>query len=336
MHHRLTRLISTLCLCLFPLGARAEPGAAWQTSAPAAWSETAQHELAAYGAAEHPTALMVIKDGQIAAEWGEVAEPVNVYSVRKSLLNALIGIAVAKGQIHLDATLADLGIDDKPPGLTPDERQAVVGDLLKARSGIYHPAAFETNEMQEKRPARGSHAHGTFWFYNNWDFNALGGIYSQATREDIFESFRRRIARPIGMQDFVVDACHYVHDAISTFPAYTFTVSARDLARFGLLYLNDGRWNGSQIVPSDWVRASVTAYSTTDRSGGRGYGYLWWTVTDVSPGAFMASGNYGQYIIVDPAKRLVFVQTYDRKGSSQRVKSRDFIALARTITSQAP
>jgi hypothetical protein len=50
----------------------------------------------------------------------------------------------------------------------------------------------------------------------------------------------------------------------------------------------------------------------------------------------MASGNYGQYIIVDPAKRLVFVQTYDRKGSSQRVKSRDFIALARTITSQAP
>ncbi|WP_234843725.1 serine hydrolase [Sinorhizobium meliloti] len=64
---------------------------------------------------------------------------------------------------------------------------------------IYHATAYETGDIKRKRPARGSHAPGSFWFYNNWDFNALGTIYRQQTGEDIFQSFEKKIARPLDM-----------------------------------------------------------------------------------------------------------------------------------------
>ena len=112
---------------------------------------------------------------------GDVATKSNLHSIRKSLLSALIGIAVDERKIDLGATMESLGIDDNEPGLTPTEKTATVGDLLKARSGIYHAALYETPGMARRRPARGSHAPGTFWHYNNWDFNALGTIYERAT-----------------------------------------------------------------------------------------------------------------------------------------------------------
>ena len=75
-------------------------------------------------------------------------------------------------------------------------------DLLEARSGVYHPALYETPAMAKQRPARGSHEPGTFWYYNNWDFNALGTIYEHATGSGIYDALDRLIARPIGMQDY--------------------------------------------------------------------------------------------------------------------------------------
>jgi hypothetical protein len=98
-------------------------------------------------------------------------------------------IAASEGRISLTGTLAELGIDDKPPSLTDAEKQATVRDLLMARSGVYHPAAYEDSDMEKKRPPRGSHPPGSFWYYNKWDFNALGTIYRKSTGEDIFLSF---------------------------------------------------------------------------------------------------------------------------------------------------
>jgi CubicO group peptidase (beta-lactamase class C family) len=126
----------------------------------------------------------------------------NVRSIRKSLLATLYGAPVADVRIKLDATLADLDFDDKPPSLSEAEKQATARELLEARSGVYRPAAYETADMKTKRPERGSHPHGTFWYYNNWDFNALGAIYRKATGEDIFVSFADHIGQRIGMEDF--------------------------------------------------------------------------------------------------------------------------------------
>ncbi|WP_236765545.1 serine hydrolase [Agrobacterium tumefaciens] len=118
---------------------------------------------------------MVVQDGKVIASWGDISRKVNVASIRKSLLSALYGIAVSEGRIDLSSTLADHDIDDKPLALMAAEKEATVRDLLMARSGAYHPAAYETGDMQRNRPARGSHAPGTFWFYNNWDFSARDG-----------------------------------------------------------------------------------------------------------------------------------------------------------------
>ncbi len=173
------------------------------------------------------------------------------------MLNSLIGIAVAEGKINLSDTLEKLGIDDNKPSLTDVEKQATVRDLLEARSGVYHPTDYETKGMIEKKPQRGSHAPGTFWYDNNWDFNTLGYIYEHATGTKIFQSFYREIAQPIGMQDFRPHDGHYITSADSLFPAYPFDMSTRDFARFALLYLHGGNWNGTQVVPEDWLRLLV-------------------------------------------------------------------------------
>lgn len=102
-------------------------------------------------------AVMIVDDGVVVAAWGDVRRNYQCHSMRKSILSGLIGIHVAEGQIDLAATMAELGIDDHPPVLSPLEKQATVGDLIRARSGIYHPAVGESRSMQAMRPARYSH-----------------------------------------------------------------------------------------------------------------------------------------------------------------------------------
>ena len=189
---------------------------------------------------------MVVQDRLLVVSWGEVARKVNVRSIRKSLLSALFGIGVRDGKIVPSRTLAELGIDDRPPGLSEPEQQATIRDLLMARSGVYHPAAYEDPEQKSLRPERGSHVPGSFWYYNNWDFNALGAIYERPVGSGIFDALEVEIARPIGMEDFKAGDGQLVYEPETDYPAYTMRLTARDLARFGWLYANRGDWRGSQ------------------------------------------------------------------------------------------
>jgi CubicO group peptidase (beta-lactamase class C family) len=297
------------------------PDAAWEHVDPASAGWSAEQLKAAEEWSGHigSTAVMVVHHGAVVAEWGDTAAKTQLASVRKSLLSALIGIAVERKQIVLAQPIGELGIDDNEPSLTSEEKTATVRDLLEARSGIYHAALYETPAMAARRPPRFSHKPGTFWYYNNWDFNALGAIYEHATRSSIFDAFEREIARPIGMQDYTPADGEYVTGANSVYPAYPFKMSARDLARFALLYLHHGKWQDRQIVPADWVGESTQPYS---RSGfGPGYGYLWWTgfLSDgfapsvtLPSGSFFAWGNGGQFAFVMPAFDLVFVHRANR------------------------
>ena len=239
--------------------------------------------------------------------------------MRKSLLSALIGVHVDAGNIDLSKTMKELGIDDYEPSLTLAEKQATVGDLIKARSGIYHEALGENQMMKDMRPKRHSHAPGTFWYYNNWDFNALGTIFEQETKTTIFAEFDQRFAKPLQMEDFKVRDCRYVSSNdvgkpfLSQHNYYNFRMSARGLARFGLLFLRAGRWQERQIISAEWVRESTASYSQRGIDGG--YGYMWWA--GVNGGLFQnvvlrkhsyyASGWGGQKIIVLPYRKLVIV-----------------------------
>jgi CubicO group peptidase (beta-lactamase class C family) len=247
-----------------------------------------------------------------------------------------ISLYEKKGKIDLSATMEELEIDDVSM-LTPDEREATVRDLLKARSGIYHAAAYETRSMKARRPKRGSHPHGTFWYYNNWDFNALGGVFQQQTGLNVFEAFKRDIADPIGMNDFSERYTRFVYEKQSSrFPAYTFRMSTRDRARFGLLCLRNGEWSGEQLIPSKWFRESTLAYSKS--GSGVGYGYLWWVSVDgwhlgnkFKGRPYSARGNHGQKIVVIPEMQLVVVQSVDKSAGDEIAKGKSFNTLLKLI-----
>lgn len=264
-------------------------------------------------------AVMAVLGGHVVVAWGDVARLFMAHSVRKSLYSALYGIAVELGEVDLDATLADLGVDDVP-ALTETERGATVRDLIAARSGVYHGAAYASSDQAEERPERGAYAPGEHFFYNNWDFNAASVIYEQATGEDVYESFDRRIARPLGMEDYDPAAGMVVHEpTVSRMPAHTFRISTRDLARFGQLYLEGGTWRGREVLPGGWVEESTSP--VTDFGDGRGYGYMWWTYGAGSLGedyptldrydSYLARGTGGQALLVVPGADLVIVHRGD-------------------------
>jgi CubicO group peptidase (beta-lactamase class C family) len=268
-------------------------------------------------------AVMVIYNGAVLVNWGDIQQKFMCHSVRKSFLSALYGIHVHAGNIDLDKTMAEQGIDDEPP-LTDEEKQAKVIHLLKARSGVYHEAAYESPGMKASRPPRGSHPPDTFFYYNNWDFNTLGTIFNQETVGDVFEEFRDRIAVPIEMQDFVMETDTYYHYELqySIHPAYPFQMSARDMARFGYLFLRNGRWNKQQIIPEEWVAESTYPFSIVNNTFG--YGYMWWIIVhdyfrylDI----YAASGYKGHMIIVVPGADLVFVHRVDTFNEFNEVSS---------------
>jgi CubicO group peptidase (beta-lactamase class C family) len=274
--------------------------------------------------------------------WGDVARNYKCHSVRKSLLSGLYGIYVAEGEIDLSMTLGELGIRDYLP-LTAVEMHATVSDLLKARSGVYIPAAGEADNMKASRPERGGHTPGTFWYYNNWDFNALGTIFDQETGErNIYQAFKTRIADPIGMQDYPADDLQYDYEPASMHPYYGFLMSARDLARFGLLFARDGRWETQQIVPASWVAESTTAYSEAGLDGG--YGYMWWVAADgrhlvnvnVPDGSFSAHGYRGHFLLVIPQWDLVIVHRFDTFSPEGQVSGAEFGYLVRLILAAGP
>jgi CubicO group peptidase (beta-lactamase class C family) len=276
---------------------------------------------------------MIVENGEVVAQWGDVERRYKCHSIRKSLLSALIGQQVEAGRIDLGKTLGELGIDDRE-GLTPREKAAKVLDLVMARSGVYHPTGYETEYMRNLKPARHAHGPGTWWCYNNWDFNALGTIFERAAGRSIFEEFRDRIAQPLGMEDFRYDGerrdGEHVPFETSIHPAYPFRMSTRDLARFGLLYLRGGRWRERQVVPEKWVRMSVRSYSPAGERGG--YGYMWWVAVDdihfpqmsVPPGTYSARGAGGHYVVVIPALDLVVVHRADTDVPARTVEGLEF------------
>ena len=285
----------------------------------AGWDSEALDAAMEYAGEIGYNAIMMLYDGKVFLEWGDVETDYRCHSIRKPFLSGLIGMAVEDGVIDLDDTLGDLGIDDIPPSLTVEEKTATVRMLMQSRSGVYHEAAGETQEMMDSRPARGSHHPGTFYYYNNFDFNVLGTIYREQTGEDIFEAFRQRVALPTGMEDFDTSLCGYEYEPLkSEHPVYSFRMSARDMARFGVLYQQRGMWRGERLLSSDWIDECTAASSVADSASGLGYGYMWAVFPEGSllaqlvgyPG-FYHTGVGVHALVIVPDLKLVVVQRLD-------------------------
>lgn len=287
------------------------------------------------------TGLVVVVGGKILGSFGDIEELSYLASCRKSVLAMLYGNYVESGQINLEKTMADLEMDDNQ-GLLPIEQQATVHHLITARSGVYHPAS-NGGDNSADAPARGSQKPGTYFLYNNWDFNAAGGAFEKMTGKDIFDALEEDITKPIGMQDFVrAEQKKLGNPKHSRYMAYHMWLSTRDMARVGYLMLRKGNWNGKQVIPRDWAEKIVSLVTPVEemnparmRDGYFGYGYMWWLwqgeeAQGAFEGAYSARGAYGQYITVLP--KLDMVIAHKTKAEYGRVtRWREYEKLVKMI-----
>jgi CubicO group peptidase (beta-lactamase class C family) len=256
-------------------------------------------------------AIHASKGGLAYVDIGATDLPVRAQSVRKSLMNALIGAAFEKGLLHPETTLGDLVVDDIE-GLSDVELSATVRDVVMARSGIYHPAAYQPVPAPTL-PPRGTDRPGDRWTYNNWDFNVLGSILQTAAGLGTYDAFDAWIARPLDMQEFDPHQNEYTLESMSRHPAYDFRISARDLSRFGLLYLRHGRWRDAQVIPAEWVGSSTYPWSAVPAPYAHvmaAFGYLWWIGRPDDLGGrefFAALGGQGHALFVVPKEDIVVV-----------------------------
>lgn len=268
--------------------------------------------------------LRVLRENEAVIEIGPQNLPVPIHSIRKSILSSLFGPLIGRGAVQLSTTLAELGLDDSPC-LTEHERAVTLRHLLTSSSGVYLPLQNDASSYDIFRnvpaewPMRGSAAPGARFHYSNWDFNILGEIYQRVCGLPIFIALDGILAQPMGFRDwcpFEHSRLHYFHDRLGAtmrYPNYAIQLSARDLASFGQLYLNGGMWNGSQILPPEWVRESTRSHIRTGlQRPFDSYGYLWWTTDGDDPaglpaGGFSAIGLGGQIVSVIPSHQMVIV-----------------------------
>ncbi len=293
----------------------------------AKWKRFPNPEAAGFGssalqALEHilyskpTTSLMVVRAGRIAYSYGDISRTSNVASVRKSILSMLYGKYVANGRIDLDRTIGQLGIDESGEGLMPIEKTATIRHILTSSSGVYWPAGSPGGN--EATPPRGSKKPGSYFLYNNWDFNVAGAVFEQLSGKTVFQALADDLAAPLEFEDFDLTRQKMVgyHTNPSRYKSYQMFLSPRDLARLGLLMVNGGVWNGRQIIPAEWVLESTTlhwrAADMHSRRGQTGYAYMWWKPSEGRRGpewadSYLAYGKWGQMVLGLPAIDTVIV-----------------------------
>ena len=260
-------------------------------------------------------AIIILENEKIVYEYGPTDKIMNIASIRKSIMSLLYGIAIDKGLIDINKTLAELKIDEYSP-LTEQEKTATIQDLLMAKSGIYLPAQGEHDNQITDRPKRESHKPGSYFFMNNFDANALGTIFMQETRISIGKFMEEYLAKPLGLQDFSEDNVllgdpWFLPKKKSMHKQYYIYMSTRDLSRVGAMVGNNGKWNEKQVVSENWIKKSTTSYSNLKENHinyGRydGFGYQWWIASDSKT---IWTDGYGErFLIINPTKKLTLVE----------------------------
>ncbi|MEH6647855.1 serine hydrolase domain-containing protein [Sulfitobacter sp.] len=293
-----------------------------------------QAKVADWVTARDVTALVVLKDGEIVHESyykGTTAEDLRIsWSVAKSYLSALIGVLVEEGAI---ASLDDPVTQYAPALGGGAYDKASVRNVLNMASGVvfdedYLDPKSDINRMGRVLALGGRMddfaadldetfaTPGAEWKYVSIDTHALSMVVRGATGRPIAELLSEKIIAPMGLEY----APYYLTDGFGTaFVLGGMNLTTRDYARMGQMFLQDGFYNGQQIVPKDWVAASTTASAPT-ATGEIGYGYQWWIPKGAVPGEFMARGIYGQYVYINRPRGIVIAtNAADRKFREEGV-----------------
>jgi len=321
-----------------PTPSRAPEPSATATTDPAALGFDAKvlDGLAKQAEESGSTCLLVARHGEVAGEWywgdGSPTVPREVFSVTKSVTSTLVGIAQADGDLSVEDSAADY----IPEWRGTDSEAVTVRNLLSNDSGRFWSTASDYGALLQAKD-RTAYAvgleqtdpPGTVWAYNNAAIQTLDEVIENATGQQTYEFAQERLFEPLGMTStrMTLDASRQ-----STQAFFGLQSTCPDLERFGRLFLQEGEWDGEQIVPKAWVE------DATGRSSQRlnaAYGLLWWVNRDgplrdpvdaenpglppgvdkvgqLVPGApedmYAALGFGGQVVLVDPGSGTVVVR----------------------------
>ena len=273
---------------------------------------------------------MILQDGEVLYEnyWNENKENSRhiIWSVSKSFLSALVGIALDEGLIDdINDPIIKYLKDFKGTGY----EGVSIKNLLQMSSGIEfnedygdpnsdinryaRVTATGTSQREFAKTLKNSREPGSYNHYISLDSQMLGMLVAEVTNMTVKEYLHEKIWSQIGMQD---DAFYLTDKQEVEMSLGGLNVTLRDMAKFGQLYLNKGSWNGKQVVPTEWVSNSTIPLDEHVQpnageeftSDAWGYGYQWW-VPGPKVSDYSAHGIYNQFIYVDPESKVVIAKT---------------------------
>jgi CubicO group peptidase (beta-lactamase class C family) len=261
------------------------------------------------------------------------------FSTAKSFVSALVSIAIEEGYIG--------GVDDPITKYIPELKgqgivEITIRDLLTMSSGLKYSGEgsgggpfgddaktyYDPNLRELALTIEPEVEPGKRWEYNNYHPLLMGLTLERATHRHVATYLSQKIWRPLGME---ADGSWSLDSRADGFEKMESGINGRaiDFAKFGRLYLNEGEWDGKQMVPAGWVEQSTRLDTTTDPADF--YQYFWWVdVVHPERGRFMARGNFGQFIYVAPDKDLVIVRFGEDYGYNR------WPELLRSIANKAP
>ena len=274
------------------------------------------------------TSLLAMKDGEIRHEayfLGTGADDRRIsWSVAKSYLSALLGVVMEEGAIA--------SLDDPVTGYAPMLKGtaydgATIRNVLNMASGVVFDEDYLDENSDIKRMGRVIALGGTLddftasfsetfaapgetWQYVSIDTHVIGMVIRGATGRPIPDLMSERIVGPLGLER---DGLYITDGAEVAFVLGGLNFTSRDYARFGLMVLQDGSYDGRQVVPAEWITQATTPSAPTAPGQPR-YGYQWWIPEDAGPGEFYAIGVYGQYLYFDQPRGVLIVATGADRG----------------------
>ena len=245
------------------------------------------------------------------------------FSMSKSYISALIGIAISEGFIKDENEPVTKYVPELKGKYTWDK--VTIHHLLQMNSGVKFSESYKspfsgaaaiyygTNLRHQMTKLKTHREPGLGFEYKSINTQLLGLILERATRKTISENLEQKIWQPLGMEYDASWSLDKRKNGIEK-AFCCINATARDYAHFGRLYLNGGNWNGKQIVPADWVKLSTQAASETNYAWY--YNHQWWQASKTD-GDYSAVGYLGQYIYVYPKKNLIIIRLGNGMGKQK-------------------
>src|SRR3954465_2127008 len=298
--------LSTLCAAAIPLPRSAPEAQGISSPALLEFVNTLDQKI------EGMHSVMVLRHGKVIAEgrWTPYdSEHKHIlYSLSKSFTSSAVGFAVAEGKFSIDDEVLKFFPDDAPTNVTANLKAMRLRDLLIMSTGHQDEPATAPETISPKsflaQPV--PHLPGTHFKYNTAATFMQSAIVQKVTGQTVLDFLQPRLFEPVGIEHPVWDANF---QGISL-GGYGLRVRTEDIAKFGQLYLQKGRWQGKQLLPAEWV-ALATAKQTSNGSNpksdwNQGYGFQFWRCQH---NAYRGDGAFGQYCVVMPDQDAVVAIT---------------------------